>query len=493
MTDGMLAREARERKEKWGFLADEVGALLDTSSEFAALARAAAYGEEDFGEFERGLREAVLSGTGAGLSAALTAADAEREAPDCAACGSAMRRRATRELSPLSLFGVLTLRRGYWTCGCTKGGWHPLDAALGVGGRGVRATAGALRALGRLAAEASYAKTAALFGEVAGVPATAKRAERCARQLGREIAAADGSDGSVAAAPAGTMCCSPDGTGVPVRPGDAGTGKDGGESKTREAKVLAFYAADAGGAEAARPEREAGSALCSAAIDSAESKDTDREPSEFAVRAWSAARRFGFAAAERRVVVADGAKWIWNTAEELFPDAVQIVDVWHAKERLWEVGRSLHGQGTERCRRWSEEVCAALDAGRTGDVLEELRRHGDDEAAAKCAGYVEANRHRMRYPEFRAMGLPVGSGMVESACGTLVGERLKCGGMRWSVAGANDVLALRACVRNDRYDAFWRRRRRSRGSSAAHRNEGGRRGGTRRAHRRARRPSRLAA
>ena len=184
----------------------------------------------------------------------------------------------------------------------------------------------------------------------------------------------------------------------------------------------------------------------------------DAEPSAFARRLGRAAERFGFAAAKRQVVVADGAKWIWNAVAELFPNAICIVDVWHAQERLWEVGRAMHGAGTARCRAWSETVCAALREGRVDDVLAELRRHAGDQAADRCAGYVENNRSRMRYPAYRERGLLIGSGMVESSCRTLVGERLKCAGMRWSKAGANDVMALRSCVRSELYDDFWRHR-----------------------------------
>ena len=69
------------------------------------------------------------------LAARLSALDAARGVPTCGECGSRMRRRGPRRLSPVSLFGRLELKRGYWTCGCSKGGTHPLDAALGVGGR----------------------------------------------------------------------------------------------------------------------------------------------------------------------------------------------------------------------------------------------------------------------------------------------------------------------------------------------------------------------
>ena len=152
----------------------------------------------------------------------------------------------------------------------------------------------------------------------------------------------------------------------------------------------------------------------------------DAEPSAFARRLWRAAERFGFAAAKRQVVVADGAKWIWNAAAELFPNAVCIVDIRHARERLWEVGRAVCGAGTELCRAWSEKVCAALSEGRVDDLLREPRRHAGDKTADQCVGYVENNRGRMRYPAYREMGLLIGSGMVESSCRTLVGTLQAC-------------------------------------------------------------------
>ena len=379
-------------QEGVGFSGENVLRLLSSSPEFRELCREVLGGGRGFREFELDLRGALLGGAAA-VSAGLSAPDAESGAPACGACGSAMVRRGTRSTAPLSLLGPLSLRRGYWTCGCSKGGRHVLDETLGIAGRdGARGTPAVLWALAELASDASFEKAAARLGRLAGVEATAKRAER------------------------------------------------------RNAKT-------------GLPERDAGSARHTAAIDSAASRDVDAEPSAFARRLWRAAERFGFAAAKRQVVVADGAKWIWNAAAELFPNAVCIVDIRHARERLWEVGRAVYGAGTELCRAWSEKVCAALSEGRVEDVLRELRRHAGDKTADQCVGYFENNRGRMRYPAYREMGLLIGSGMVESSCRALVGERLKCSGMRWSRAGANDVMALRSCVRDERYDDFWRRRR----------------------------------
>ncbi len=427
MTDGMLAREALERKEEWAFLAEEVGRLLASSAEFRGRCRGTLGGGRGFREFELDLRGALLAGAAAGASEVLSELDAEFEAPACGRCGAAMNRRGTRAAAPLSLPGPLSLRRGCWTCRCSKGGLHVLDRALGIAGRrGARLTPAALWALAELAAETSFAKAAARLGRLAGAGATAKRAERCAKQVGREIAAWDEAAAALVEAPAETMHCSPDGTGVPVVRRDAGTGEDGKPSKTREAKAAVFHTAERKDPKTGLAERDAGSARHTAAIDSAASKDVDAEPSAFARRLGRAAERFGFAAAKRQAVVADGAKWIWNAVAELFPNAICIVDVWHARERLWEVGRAVHGAGTARCRAWSEKVCAALREGRVDDVLAELRRHAGDRTADQCVGYFENNRGRMRCPAYREMGLLVGSGMVESSCRTLVGEYPCC-------------------------------------------------------------------
>ena len=109
---------------------------------------------------------------------------------------------------------------------------------------------------------------------------------------------------------------------------------------------------------------------------------------------------------------------------------------------------------------WSRKTCAALSEGRLDDVLAALRKHAGNDEALRCAGYVEANRARMRCPAFRAAGLPVGSGVVESACGAVAG-RLKRGGMRWSVKdGANPILTLRCRWLDGRCDAFFKDRSR---------------------------------
>ena len=110
--------------------------------------------------------------------------------------------------------------------------------------------------------------------------------------------------------------------------------------------------------------------------------------------------------------------------------------------------------GTARCVAWSKAVCGALSAGRTDEVLAALDGHAGNETARRCRACIAGNRRRMRYPLFRAGGLCIGSGVVESAGGRVVGDRLKRRGMRWSVAGADAILALRCCILNGEYGDF---------------------------------------
>ena len=125
---------------------------------------------------------------------------------------------------------------------------------------------------------------------------------------------------------------------------------------------------------------------------------------------------------------------------------------------MWECARALWGAGA-RTDAWAEARCDDLELGRFDTVLDSLRPHVTEcEAFRLGLGYFEDNRQRMRYAEFRAQGLCVGSGVVEAGCKTVVGERCKQSGMRWTVSGANAILALRSCVVSGRYEDYWERR-----------------------------------
>jgi hypothetical protein len=252
-----------------------------------------------------------------------------------------------------------------------------------------------------------------------------------------------------------------DGTGVPVRKeelvGRPGKQPDG-SAKTREVKLVTIWTAE-GRDKEGTPVRDVGSISYSAAIESAAQKDTDETTSEFAARVEREATRRGFDRAARRAVLGDGAKWIWNLADEHFPDAVQIVDRFHAKQHLSDVAKSIYGAGSDLAKQWARERHDELDAGDIDAVLDALRVHSPkDDEARKCIDYVEGNRARMRYPVFRAAGLCTSTGVVEAGCKVVIGTRCKRAGMHWSVAGANAIIALRSCKLSGRFEQFWERR-----------------------------------
>ena len=194
----------------------------------------------------------------------------------------------------------------------------------------------------------------------------------------------------------------------------------------------------------------------SAAIESAASRDTDQAPSEFAQRVAREAQRRGFDQAQRRVVLGDGAPWIWNLAEEHFHGAIQIVDLFHAKGHLWDVAKAIYGPGSDLGEQWAKLRRDELDDGKLDAILAALRVHAPaNDEARKCVDYVTTNRERMRYPEFRAQGLCVSSGVVEAGCKTVVGKRLKQSGMFWSLPGAYNILTLRCACASRRFDIAW--------------------------------------
>jgi hypothetical protein len=236
-----------------------------------------------------------------------------------------------------------------------------------------------------------------------------------------------------------------------------------GSSKTREVKLCTVWSAEGRDREG-RPTRDNGSVTYSAAIESAASSETDDAP--FARRVLREATRRGFHQAERPVVLGDGARWIWNLSGGYFPGAVEIVDRFHAKERLSDVSKAIYGTGSDLGREWAKERHDELDEGRLDELLRALEIHASScDEARKCRDYISENRNRMRYPEFHAQGLCTSTGVVEAGCKLAIGTRLKRAGMHWSVEGADAIIALRCTILSGRFEGFWERR----AEQAAHR------------------------
>ena len=444
---------ARQQRRKKKACEQEFAPAIE--AEIARLVAPGAADRLDFEAFETHLRRQALQLAARAVERRLNADRSDHAGPTApCACGRLARYAGRRPKTFESALGPLTLERSYYHCGPCGRGFFPRDRALGMACASL--SPAVTRMTGAAAARVSFAHASQLLAELAGVQVGIKRAERTAEALGREIAAAERAQVFAREAPsAPTMYL---GTGVPMRPqevrGRAGKQSDG-SARTREGKVLVLWTAETRD-EKGRAVRDAGSVTYSARIDSAAWRDTDPVPPPFVRRLRREAERRGFDRARRQVIMGDGAQWIWSVATELYPRAIQIVDFFHASERLWEVAKALFPGDLDSRELWAEARCADLKAGRLAGLLATLQAHaGGCEAAAKCVGYIEANRERMRYDEFRAQGLHIGSGVVEGACKTLVGGRLKQGGMRWSKDGADAVMALRSCILSGRYEDFW--------------------------------------
>ena len=459
MPDATVGRSRGRRRggEKKGF-SERFTAEVD--AEIEALVGPGAVAGLDFEAIEQAARQQALRLAARAVEGRLNADRTDYAGPAVAcACGQRARHAGRRPKTFTTVLGALTLERAYYHCDTCQAGVCPRDRALGLDETSL--SPATTRMVGLAAASVSFAEASELLGELAGVAVDAKQVERTAEALGREVA----SDERAAVEPepgaAPTMYLGLDGTGVPVRKseveGRCGKQPDGG-AKTREVKLVTVWTAETRDNNGL-PVRDPGSVSYSAAVESAASRDTDPLPSAVAQRAQREARRRGFDAAPRRVVLGDGAEWIWNLAGEQFPGAIEIVDLYHAKQHLCDVAKAIYGAGTSLATQWSRDRHDELDQGRLSALVAALRTHAKaTDEARKCIHYLIRNRHRMRYPRFRARGLCVSSGVVEAGCKHTIGARLKRAGMRWTVAGANAIIALRCCKLSGRFEDFWERR-----------------------------------
>lgn len=412
------------------------------------------------------MRRRALSIAARAVEARLNADHSDHVGPFAkCSCGRPARYAGRRPKTFTSVLGLLRLMRAYYHCDPCESGYCPRDVDLGLDGGSL--TPGVLRMVGAVGAMVSFAEGSQLLTELAGVDVSTKHVERAAEALGAEIAADELTDTEArddATALPNTLYLGMDGTGIPMRAaeldGRAGKQADG-SSRTREVKLVTVWSAEKTDDEGV-PVRDHGSVTYSAAIESAASRDVDAMVSPFAARVDREADRRGFSKAKRQVVIGDGAAWIWRIASEQFPEATQIVDRFHVKQHISDVAKDIYGAGSERARSWADERNCELDDGKIDGIIAALLIHAgaedEDNEARKCMGYLDRNRARMDYPQFRKNGLCTSSGVVEAGCKTAVGARTKRAGMHWTVNGANAIIALRCGRLSGRFEDFWERR-----------------------------------
>jgi hypothetical protein len=302
---------------------------------------------------------------------------------------------------------------------------------------------------------------------LAGLEVTAKSVERTAEAIGADIAQREEREIQKAlqldlpipiGRPVPMLYVQMDGTGVPVVKKETvgRQGKiEGQPAHTREVKLGCVFTQTAWDQEGYAV-RDSDSTTYTGAIETA---------AEFGKRIYREAWKRGWSRAKKKVVIGDGAEWIWNLVAEHFPDAIQIVDLYHARQHLWEVARQLYPQAEVQQRAWMKaHQKRLLDKGKVKKLVVTLRSIHTanpkvDEKICNEADYFERNAERMGYPKFRRQHLFVGSGVIEAGCKTVIGFRLKRSGMFWTLRGANSILALRCSHLNDRFEDYWEGRR----------------------------------
>jgi hypothetical protein len=184
---------------------------------------------------------------------------------------------------------------------------------------------------------------------------------------------------------------------------------------------------------------------------------------------WQAAR-VGMESAEVWVALTDGGNGLEDFMRAKFAraDLVAILDYWHAASYLEDLARAAHPADEGAAAQLAREWCRLLKEEGGALTLAALREWdfgprksaGLREQLARVAEYFGGNAHRMEYPEYLAQGWCIGSGAVESACKTVVGQRLKGAGMRWGEEGADALCHVRALYRSEKgqWEAFWQRR-----------------------------------
>ncbi len=366
--------------------------------------------------------------------------------------------------------GPVTLRRAWYHCARCKHGLAPRDAELGVAGASISPGLQAMSE--RAAAAVPFAPAAGLLEDLAGIRLTVKRVERAAEAGGAALAAASRSRAGlitrrklVPLPPSplpGKLYAVIDGTGVPVTSketeGRDGKGEDG-RARTREVKMAVFFTQDKLDGDG-YPVRDRASSSYIATFEPAAAFQR-------LVRAEGIRR--GADHVRQLTVIGDGAAWIWNLAAAAFPEATCIVDLYHAREHLHSLTRSLEFMLLDRKDEWLAARLEDLDCGDIDAITAAVRTYPlegtkKDEAEREL-GYFLNNAPRMRYHWFRSRGLFVGSGVVEAGCKAVIGQRLKQSGMHWTVAGADSIIALRCAEASSQWEAICRNRHNQTGAA----------------------------
>jgi hypothetical protein len=422
-------------------------------------------GRTDLEAVESALRAALPQAGAAALTQLLQfeAPAADQRQWSCR-CGHHARYQQIRSKPLLTIVGPVRLSRPYYLCSQCHGGQFPVDVELDV--ENTEFSPGVRRMHALVGQQAPFEHGRAQMQLLAGLEVTTKSVERIAEAIGGDIVQREREEidqalqldlPAIAGEPIPLLYVQMDGTGVPVVKketlGRQGK-RDGQPAHTREVKLGCVFTQTTWDEEGFAI-RDPDSTTYTGAIETAV---------EFGKRIYREALQRGWNRARKKVVIGDGAEWLWNLVAEHFSGAIEIVDLYHARQHLWVVARQLYPQEDVAQKAWMKvHQKRLLDKGKIEKLVSVLRSitTANPQLAEKIrteADYFERNAERMRYPRFRRQHLFVGSGVIEAGCKTVVGSRLKQSGMFWTVRGANAILALRCSHLNGRFEDYWEQR-----------------------------------
>lgn len=416
-------------------------------------------GQFDLEAVEMLVRDAMHHAGAGALQRLLSLPGSQPERSTCA-CGRVARHQGRRSKQILTALGPVRFERNYYLCSHCHQGHSPRDRELDV--EAVSYSPGVRRMMAAVGSEGSFEEGRAQLALLAGLEVTAKAVERQAEAIGIGIEASEQNGIGRAKQLELPIVCAPaasvlylemDGTGVPVVPAETEGRKgkiEGQPAQTREVKIGCVFTQTATD-EKGRAIRDEHSTSYVGGIETAEA---------FGLRLYTEAWRRGWSRAQKKVVIGDGAVWIWNLADQHFPGAIQIVDLYHARQHLSELSSKLFPQEGQRRKQWLASCLDRLEHGKIESLVKRIQaQHRADAELARTlaneAEYFSRNRERMRYPSFRDQKLFVGSGVVEAGCKTVVATRLKRSGMFWTVRGANAIIALRCCRLSHKFEDYW--------------------------------------
>jgi len=429
------------------------------------LAAALRHGAPDLEAVESAVRGAVLAVGASALGEFMTVVGsaAPAEPVECPDCGRPMRATGPRTKTVLTMLGQTAYTRSRYDCARCARSRYPGDEALDLAGSS--RSPGVRRQAARLGAKEPFEQAAQDLLELAGVKLSRKDAERIAEGIGEDIGRHGknarrpirmGHNPPALEHPPHTLYIELDGTGIPMVADELEDRKGkqpDGSAKTREAKLGCVFTQttldDQG-----RPIRDPSSTTYTGAIEDCHA---------FGWRLYAHAVERGLNQAARVALLGDGAEWIKNIAQTHFSNATRIVDLYHAKEHVATLCRLLFDHDLRKATRKRERWWKLMDQGRIETIIVEASAllpkdpHHCKDARTEIA-YLDKNKAYMRYEQFRAMGLFVGSGVIEAACKNLIGQRLKQSGMKWTERGANAIIELRCSILSNQFEDYWESR-----------------------------------